>query len=104
MFVLISIISAMNIKKHLPQIDPSAFNHRRYCAGTIHEIINGPCRGYYIKCPYAKEQLQKYAIGWCRGGNLFIKPKKNEIAILCFKDRHLWFHMREDEFIEVFCK
>lgn len=89
----------------IPHLDPSSFTYRRYSKGSIHEIINGPCRSFYIKSSYAKSELRRYSEGWCYSEELYVEPKKNNIVVLCFKNNHyLWFHIREDEFAEVFCK
>ena len=49
------------------------------------------------------KMLRQYAVGYCKGENLLIKPKKNTFAIMFFKDEnHFWFHMTDREFQEVF--
>jgi len=89
----------------LNKIDSSQFNRSRWAQGSIHEIINGPCRYWNITKKQSKQLLRKYAIGYCDAREVLWKPQAGEIALMCFKDeRHLWFHLREGEFYEVFGK
>lgn len=61
------------------------------------------CRYYDIVSPRGKMILKKYTIGYCPAERLLVRPKKNETAIMCFKDGiHFWFHLRNSEFNEVF--
>ena len=49
--------------------------------------------------------LRQYAVGYCRGDNLLIKPKKDTFAVMFFKDEHhFWFHITKKEFEKVFEK
>ncbi len=90
------------MKSLLNKIDSSQFNYRIWEAGTIHEIIEAPCRYKYITKGHGKKQLKKYAVGWCGAEKLLFKPKQNEIAIMCFKDgKHFWFHIRKEEFNKI---
>lgn len=87
----------------LEKLDPSSFTYRRWTGGSIHDIIEGPCRYWHIVSPNSKQLLHKYAVGWCEGEKLYFKPKAGEVGILCFKNGNfLWFHLRRNEFEEVF--
>ena len=87
----------------LEKIDSSNFSYRNWEAGTIHEIIDGPCRYWNITAEENGKRIQKYSTGWCEGSQLFHKPKEDEVGIMCFKgDRYLWFHLRKNEFNKLF--
>lgn len=90
------------MKPRLEKMDSSQFNYRLWEAGTIYEIIEAPCRYKYITKGLGKQQLKKYAIGWCNAEGLLFKPKQDEVAIMCFKEgRHFWFHIRRKEFDKI---
>ncbi len=61
------------------------------------------CRFLDITSSNGKKILRKYAVGYCKGEALSFRAKNNEIALMCFyKDEHFWFHIRTQEFMEVF--
>lgn len=87
----------------LPKMDSKLFDGTVWRNGSIHEL-EIPCRYQTITSPEGIRTLKKYAIGWCKGENLNCRPKKNHIATMFFKDgNQFWFHLRTNEFYEVFC-
>ena len=87
----------------IQRIDSSNFSYRNWEAGTIHEIIDGPCRYWNITAEENGKRLQKAVVGWCVGSQLPHKPKEDEVGIMCFHGgRHLWFHIRKNEFDKLF--
>lgn len=86
----------------LKKLDASLFTWSNWKAGSIHDL-GLQCRYFSITSLRGKEILKKYAIGFCKGENLLCRPKKNEIALMCFFEKeHFWFHLRKKEFTEVF--
>ena len=50
-----------------------------------------------------KEIIKKYAIGWCRGEDLQVKPRENCVAIMFLhEDRIFWTHLLNKEFEGIF--
>lgn len=92
----------MQNKYSIPQLDSSLFDWLAWRNGTIHDLGIQSCREQLITSQHGKEQLRKYAIGFCFGHNLPCRPK-DEIAVMFLKDDlYFWFHLREKEFQEVF--
>jgi MoaA/NifB/PqqE/SkfB family radical SAM enzyme len=88
---------------NLPKIDSSNFTKDIWNAGSIHDLGIQSRYDEIIKSN-SKMILKKYAIGWCYGENLICRPKNNHIAIMFNVDDSIfWFHIRTNEFIEVFC-
>ena len=86
----------------IPKIDSSLFTWLEWRAFSIKEL-GVFCRYADITSCRGKAILRKYAIGYCKGENLLCRPKLNHTALMCFKDgEHLWFHLRNNEFQEVF--
>jgi hypothetical protein len=91
------------MKYLIPQLDSSLFDWLTWRSGTIHDLEIKACRYDLITSNQGKEQLRKYAIGFCYGENLPCRPKLKEIAVMFFKnDLYFWFHLRENEFMKVF--
>ena len=88
----------------LEKLDSTLFTWLNWKAGSIHDL-GLFCRYYDITSVKGVPILHKYAIGWCYGENLMCRPKIGQIAIMCFKDdEEFWFHIRKNEFEEVFGK
>lgn len=85
----------------LPKLDSTLFEWNLWRAGSIHDLIEGPCRTWNIILQ--REIIKSHAVGWCPAENLPHKPKINEIAVMVFKNGyHFWFHLRKHEFEEIF--
>ena len=76
------------------------FRWENWRAGSI-QSLGIPCRK---ECMInAANIIRKHAVGYCKSDNIKCRPKQNQIALMCHKDgEHFWFHMRKDEFNEVF--
>ena len=86
----------------LPKLDSTLFDWLTWRASTFIEL-EVYCRYVDITSHRGKWLLRKHAIGWCRGENLLCRPKVGHVAIMCFKNgNHLWFHLGNKEFREVF--
>jgi hypothetical protein len=92
----------MQNKYTIPYFDSSLFDWITWRSGSIHDLGIVACREVLITSPHGKEQLRKYAIGFCFGENLPCRPK-HEMAVMFEKnDITFWFHLRLNEFNEVF--
>lgn len=90
------------MKYIIPQLDSSLFDWLTWRNGTIHDLGIQACRYELIISENGKEQLRKYAVGFCYGENLPCRPKQ-EMAVMFFKnDLYFWFHLRKNEFEKVF--
>jgi len=84
------------------RLNPACFDWLHWCAGSIKEF-DIPCRYITITKNPGRKILQEHAIGYCKSELAPCRPKKNEIAVMFFNDgRHFWFHLRKNEFDEVF--
>jgi len=88
----------------IPELSPECFTWSRWRRGSIADFI--PAARYDILItPEVKKEFRKYAIGWCGSDKLFCRPKEKEIALMIFKNgEHSWFHLRQNEFMEIFNK
>lgn len=78
----------------------TSFDWITWTGCTIHDF-DIPCR--YESIIANSHILKKYAIGWCPGEEIICRPKVNEIAVMFLvKDREFWFHLRKNEFNEIF--
>jgi hypothetical protein len=60
------------------------------------------CRYEDITSNKGRSLLISIIVGYCKGENLYFRPKNNSIAIMCFKDgEHFWFHLSRNEFNKV---
>ncbi len=84
----------------IPKIDPLHFDWITWRSGSIKDF-KVPSRYRFI-IQY-KHIFQEYAIGYCRGESLVCRPKRDHTAVMFHKDdRNFWFHLRNNEFEEVF--
>ena len=97
-----------NIKYHnykyiIPKLDSTLFTWSRWRNGSIHDLDIQACRYALITSIDGKQKLQKYAVGYCFGEELMCRPKQNQIAIMFEKNNlKFWFHLRIEEFVNVF--
>lgn len=90
----------------IPKIDSSQFYWSRWRAGSI-QSLGVPCRKESLTSTLGRVILSKHAVGWCYSETLPCRPKANQFGIMCFdfdKNEHFWFHLRRDEFEDVFMK
>ena len=89
-------------KSQLPKIDSTYFDWQKWSAGSIHDF-GIPCRYKKLISPESKSILNTYAVGWNYGENILCRPKEKHIAVMFEKDDNkFWFHVRNNEFIEIF--
>jgi len=72
----------------MKSINSECFTYDLYCNDWWHlfdvNFLNMP--------PF--EILKKYAIGFCKGESLKVKPRKNTFAVMFIKDEDkFWFHI-----------
>lgn len=86
----------------LPKLNSTYFDWKKWSASSIHDF-GIPCRYEKLISLESKNILNKYAIGWAYGENILCRPKKNHIAVMFEKDdNQFWFHVRNNEFVEIF--
>lgn len=84
----------------IEKLPPFYFTFETWRAGSMTEF--GVQHRYYSIIEN-KNIILKYAIGYCPGEKLWIRPKNDEIAIMFFyNDNHFWCHFRKNEFEEIF--
>jgi hypothetical protein len=85
----------------IAKINPSEFSFRKWSNGTPIDIVGESIRTYNIE--FHKSVLRKYAIGYCNGESLIVRPKINHKAVMFLKDsEYYWFHLTNEEFNKVF--
>ncbi len=84
----------------LEKLHPDSFSWQNWRAGRIADL-GIPCRR---ECIINEGKiLIKYAVGYLEGEKLLCRPKNENMAVMFLKDDDFfWFHLRNDEFIEVF--
>ena len=86
----------------LMRISPYQFTWSLWSGGSI-KTLGVQSRFLDIVSPRGKTVLRKHAVGYCRGESLICRARHGEIAVMCFCDgEHFWFHLRKNEFEEVF--
>jgi hypothetical protein len=59
----------------------------------------------YSSLVAARQLLRQHAVGWCPGEELQFRQKENQVGVACERDADaFWFHLRNNEFYEVFCR
>ncbi len=92
--------SIENVK--LPRLDSSYFDWNKWSAVNLYSF-GIPFKYENLTSQESREILNAYAIGWTYGENLSCRPKENNIAVMFEKDNNqFWFHLRNNEFIEIF--
>lgn len=64
-----------------------------------------------------KDKLKKFALGWCYGEELDLRPRKDQIAVMfdvysdietdfpyIIDEGRYWFHMSVPQFLALFCE
>lgn len=86
----------------LPNIDNSAFTWNRWRNHSIADLAIA-CRFKQITSTRGRNILNNKALGWCNGTSLLCRPKEKHKAVMFWlNDMRFWFHMRSNEFVEVF--
>jgi hypothetical protein len=81
----------------MKELDSSLFDWLTWRRGCPLDVFGIGCRRGDL---FAKrDELRRYAIGWCRSDRLMCRPKMRNIAVMFEIDGTLlWFHMLESEF------
>lgn len=89
------------MKLDLQKLDSSLFDWISWRQGCPLVLFEIGCRMGDL---YAKRnELRKYAIGWCKGESVLCRPKLNNFAVMFEKDGTCgWFHFRANEFEKIF--
>jgi molybdenum cofactor biosynthesis enzyme MoaA len=87
----------------LKKINSSLFTREKWNAGSVHSLGIEHFRFENLKDH--SEQIKKFAYGWCFAEDISFRPKENHVAIMCqFEEKEFWFHIRNNEFFELFCR
>lgn len=84
----------------LPKTNPNNFTWQLWKGGCLLDLG--------VKTRFAdmiknRDILQKYAIGWCNGGEIPCRPKPDCIAVMFQKDEmQFWTHLMINEFENIF--
>lgn len=93
---------AMAERAALPQISSVQFTHDLWRSGSIHDL-GVESRWADITSQRGRDLLKAHAVGWCHGNRLPVRAKAEHVAVMVHKnDEHFWFHIRTNEFLEVF--
>jgi len=85
----------------LQRISYSEFDVFRWLACDVKSMFGCSCKCYELVTH--REKLRKHAVGYCEGKDLIVRPKPDHKGVLFFKDGdHFWFHLRNNEFKEIF--
>lgn len=85
------------------KLDSTLFTHNLWEAGSVHDF--GIKHFRFNNLSTHKTKLLNGLIGYCFGENLSFRPKENHIALMYeINDKKFWFHIRNNEFYEIFCK
>ena len=83
------------------QMDSTNFTYDVWSAGSIHDF--GIKHFRFDNLQEHKRKLLNGIVGYCFGEELPCRPKKNHIALMYeIGDRRFWFHIRNNEFVEIF--
>ena len=79
----------------LLKIPAIQFTFDLWKAGSLTELIGYTREGNIIA---NKNVIKKYAIGFCNGSRLSVRPKKNTMAVMFHTNEHWWTHLTIKEF------
>jgi len=71
------------------------FSFDLWRAGSLTELIGYTREGTIIA---NRDKIRKYAIGFCDGYKLSVRPKKNTVAVMFYTNEHWWTHLTIKEF------
>jgi hypothetical protein len=90
------------MKYTIPNIGSCHFTYELW-KGFSSQTFEISIKYFDIVSPRGKRILRQYAVGWCNAQNVPCRPKVNEFAVMFYKEgEHFWFHLRKNEFQEVF--
>lgn len=89
-------------QKVVPQLPSDSFTWDRWSAGSIHDF--GIEHFRFGNCATYGGALRDGLLGYCFADKIKCRPKANHVALLYENNgRTFWFHLRNDEFYEIFC-
>jgi len=85
----------------LPQLPEDSFDWQRWRRTDIFGMFGCACRSEDLF--RVKQQINKYAVGYCLGEKLRCRPKQDHKAVMfLFNDEFCWFHLTNHEFNSIF--
>jgi hypothetical protein len=86
----------------IEKLDSSLFDWQLWRARNVADLLGGYRLRFY-NIDKIRDNIKRYAVGYCDGSELMCRPKENHIALMCFvNNEHFWFHLRKEEFNEIF--
>lgn len=86
----------------IEKVNTSQFFYTRWRAGCLKDLGLHHRKYSIIE---GKDIIKKYAIGYCQGECLPVRPKENTFAVMFYKDgEYFWTHLIDYEFKYVFNK
>ena len=80
----------------IEKLAPHYFTFEYWRAGSLSEF-NMETRTYYIE--QKRLTIRRYAIGYIRAEQLWVRPKRNAIAVMFwFNEHYFWTHLTTEEF------
>jgi len=80
----------------IERLAPYHFSHECWRAGSLTEL-GIQTRTYSIE--QNRQKIRNCAIGYLRAEDLWVRPKRNEMAVMFwFKEEHFWTHLTSKEF------
>ena len=91
-----------NTSLDIEELPAYEFTFEKWNAGSFSDL--GMLNGHYdIDSINGKILIRKYAIGYCLGRKLWVRPKLDCVGVLFFKDEiTFWTHLRINEFENIF--
>ncbi len=88
------------LQQQIPRIEieelaPWYFTFEYWRAGSLSEF-GIETRTYSIT--QSRNIIREYAIGYIKGENLWVRPKKNAVAVMFWYNKHFWTHLTIYEF------
>lgn len=85
------------------KLDSTMFTYDIWEAGSVHDF--GIEHFRFDNLYENKNKLSEGLLGYCFGENLPCRPKENHVALMYgINDKRFWFHIRNNEFYEIYCK
>ena len=85
----------------LPKLDSSLFTLWLWEGGSITSIFGWKHR--YTSLYRHRDVLALYAVGYCKGEALYVKPKEGQFAVMFeYREKRWWNHFTEKEFLDIF--
>lgn len=87
----------MDILKNLEQLNPECFIYENYESNWWSLLDMDYMTSMDVK--NVMRTVRKYAVGYCEGGRLALRPNSNSYAVMFEKDgERFWFHIQKWEF------